>query len=195
VISAPVGGSGKTLLANLIANIFNPQTAIWMAPINPGAEAEWRKIITTILFNMKSHVFFDHVTGNLNSSNLALAITTQLWSDRLLGGNTHVTLENRATWVITGNNLTLGKDIVRLTLEIRLDPQCECPENRSHFKHAHISDWAKKHRAELVSAALILVKNWIAQKRPIGGQVWGSFEKWSEVIPGICQAAGIAGCT
>ena len=156
-------------------------------------EAETRKKITTILLGGTSYILLDNVKDGLNSGQLASALTAEVWKDRLLGTNRSVELPNRATWVITANNLQLSTELVRRAVRLRIDPGSERPWERTKFKHHPIRQWARANRPQLVHAALTLIQGWIAAGRPVGRKPLGSFESWAEVVGGILDHAGVSG--
>lgn len=67
------------------------------------------------------------------------------------------------------------------------------PWLRSDFRHSRLLEWARDHRNQLIHAALVLVKHWLASGRPPGPARLRGFEEWSEVMGGILAAAGIEG--
>jgi hypothetical protein len=102
-------------------------------------------------------------------------------------------LKNHALWMMTGNNPQLSDEMTRRCVRIRIDPRIDRPWLRAGFKHPLATDWARKNRSALVRAALILIQAWIAAGRPLYDHRLGSFERWSEVIGGVLQVAGIPG--
>ena len=95
--------------------------------------------------------------------------------------------------MLTGNNPKLSKDIARRSIRIRIDPKVDRAWTRTSFKHDPIMSWAKACRDELVHAALVLVRAWLAAGRPLSGQRLGSFEQWAAVVGGILSVAGVDG--
>jgi hypothetical protein len=68
------------------------------------------------------------------------------------------------------------------------------PWLRDGFKHRDLKDWAMEHRGELVRAALVMISAWrAAGSPPFKGKRLGSYERWSDVIGGILDVAGIPG--
>jgi len=53
--------------------------------------------------------------------------------------------------------------------------------------------FSQENRSALVHAALTLIQAWIADGRPLHETRLGSFEKWSEVMGGVLEVAGIPG--
>lgn len=191
LLEAPSPGSGKGLLADVIAivTLGRPCDPTTITP----DEDEARKKITSILSRAQPLILLDNVRDGLDSAQLASALTAEVWSDRLLGQSRMVDFPNRATWLVTANNPQLSLEIARRCVRVRIDPKQDRPWKRSVFKHKLLRDWARRHRAELVHAILVLVQSWIAAGRPAGTQPLGSFESWAEVVGGILNHAGIAG--
>ena len=61
------------------------------------------------------------------------------------------------------------------------------------FRHPNITQWVTEHRLQLVWSALILCQAWIARGCPAGSKTLGSYERWSAVIGGVLEVAGIPG--
>ena len=76
---------------------------------------------------------------------------------------------------------------------IKLDANAERPEQRSGFKIKNLLRWGIEHRVDLLHAALVLCRAWVAAGRPKGKAVLGSFESWAEVIGGILEVCGLPG--
>jgi len=95
--------------------------------------------------------------------------------------------------MLTGTNPKMSRDIARRSVRIRIDPKTDRAWLRSEFKHDPLLDWVKRHRGELVHAALVLVQAWLAAGRPLSRARLGSFEQWAKVIGGVLEVAGIEG--
>jgi len=191
LIESPTPGSGKSLLADLVAILATGRSS--EATTVTRNEEESRKKFTAILIRGRPVVVIDNVQGGLESAQLASAITSDIWTDRILGKSEMVDIPNRALWLITGNNLKLTMEIARRSVRIRLNPDEECPWLRTGFKHMPIRTWARTNRQGLVWAILVIVQAWLAAGRPEGTKTLGSFENWASVIGGILQHAGIDG--
>ena len=193
LVEAPTPGSGKGLLSNLISIVATGKVADGRTL--PSQDDETRKMLTAELSRGRPIILLDNTDERkkLDSPSLASMVTAETWTDRLLGKTAMLTLANRALWLVTGNNPGLSMEIARRCVRIRIDPRVDRPWQRSGFKHPVIVEWAQENRKRLVKAVLVLVRAWIAAGRPMGGQRLGSFERWSAVIGGILQAAGIRG--
>ncbi len=191
LIEAPTPGTGKGLLADLIAI---PSTGRRAATITEARnEEEWRKRITAMLRGGRAITLIDNVQARLESPALSAALTSPLWTDRLLGGNEIVAYPVRTTWLATGNNPALSREIARRTVRCRMDAGLDHPESRTGFLHT-LPDWAYGHRADLVWSCLTLIQNWIAAgRRPWTGVPLGSLESWCRTMGGIFEAARMPG--
>lgn len=189
-ISAPQPGSGKTLLATGLRIVHG---GVFRSEV-PEDEAEMRKQITSILsVTTGAVVVFDNVTGVLRSSTLSGLLTSARWDDRLLGVNKMVSRTNDRLWVITGNNVTLGGDLVRRTLWVTIDPGVPDPHLRTGFAIANLEGWVAEHRAELLWSLLVLVRAWVVAGRPTEARGSDGFARWVETVAGILGNAGVPG--
>jgi hypothetical protein len=193
LIEAPIAGSGKGLLVNVLAAVATGTPAAG-GPL-PEDDDEVRKKISSELIAGRSLVIFDNADNKkrLDSASLASALTMPVWQDRLLGQTKMLSIPNRAVWVLTGNNIQLTTEIARRCLRVRIDPGTDRPWLRKGFRHPSLIDWVLEHRSELIHAALTLIQNWLAQGKPKGNERLGSFERWSDVMGGILAANGIPG--
>jgi hypothetical protein len=191
-IDAPMPGSGKGKLANAVSLVGTGR------PVEVMSEAkdaeEMRKRITALLLAGGSLGLFDNITRKLESGVLAALLTAATWKDRILGASRMVSLPNRTIWLATGNNLEFSRENARRAVWIRIDAKTSEPHLRVGFLHDPLEPWVLQHRGELVWAAVVLVRNWIARGRqPFTVRRLGSYEEWSKTVGGILAAAGIEG--
>lgn len=189
-IGAPQPGSGKTLLAT-VARIVHG--GVFRAEM-PEDDAELRKQVTAILdVTTGPVVHFDNVSGILRSSTLAGLLTSAQWDDRKLGATEMISRPNDRLWVITGNNLSLGGDLVRRTVWVTIDPGVPNPHLRTGFAIPDLEDWARRHRGELIRALLTLARAWVVAGRPTVPRAGDGFARWTEAVDGILTHAGVPG--
>lgn len=191
-ITANVRGAGKSLLVDVASIIAYGRPAA-RRDYSPDA-AELRKTITATAIEATPAVLFDNLAIQLRGSALDAAVTARTWSDRVLGqSRTTGDLPLRTVWVATGNNLAFGSDIARRVLPVRLASPLENPEERGDFQDADLLGSVHRQRAELVVAALTIMRGYFAAGCPAtpGGQ-FGSFEQWSKIIRGAVVWAGLA---
>lgn len=191
LVTAPTKGTGKFKLIEALVIPAMGRVPITIPLIND--EDEMRKTLVATLMSGANAIVLDNVRGALDSPTLESVLTAwPTWSSRLLGTLNVVHLPVNCIWALTGNNTRLAGDMPRRVILIRMDAHQERPFERTDFKH-DLPHWAHEHRAELVWAALVLVRNWLAQGRKPGKQSLGSYESWAATVGGILEAADIHG--
>ena len=191
LIEAPSEGTGKTLFADVISIVATGSPARRSAL--PRNEEEIRKKLTAALVDSPSLVLLDNLKHPLDSESLASVLTSEVWSDRLLGQTRMVHLPNRALWVATGNNPVVSRELARRCVRIRLDASVEQPWLRDGFRHKNLLGWAKAERPRIVAALITLVRAWIVEGCPGDGVRLGSFEGWAHLAGGVLATAGVPG--
>jgi hypothetical protein len=194
VVMAPKAGTGKGLLAAIGPSIVHGHRPPTMTM--PRSEDEMRKQITANLMAGHSAILIDNLAGKFDSPTLCSALTTPLWSDRVLGRSEQLRLPQRAVWIANGNNVTLGGDMPRRCYPIRLDAKVAQPWQRANFRHPDLARWVLGKRGELLSALLTLARSWYAAGCPqpkSAPRPLGSFERWTEVLAGVLAHVEIAG--
>jgi len=194
IVEAPCPGTGKTLLVQVLTYPFTGQPLEAMSESRNNEEI--RKRITAKLLQAATYIYIDNVIEQINSSALAAAITSTVLEDRQLGFSRILRLPVNCVWVVTGNNPALSAEMSRRSVRVRLDTGKEQPWLRDpgQYKHPNLMNWVKKHRQQLVWSALVLIRNWFAQGKPVADQPsLGMFEGWCRVIGGILKVNGIPG--
>jgi hypothetical protein len=183
VIRAPTPGSGKSLLADAISMIATGRATARMAP--PRDDTEARKLILTLGMEGAPVILVDNVSVSFGSEAIAGAITGDTYRDRLLGINKTATVLLKSLWILTGNNVSLKEDLARRAIICELDPKMEHPEDRTGFLHPDLLSWIATNRAQLVVAALTILRAYHIAGRPDHGRPRkGSFEGWDALIRG-----------
>lgn len=190
-------GVGKNLVADSLLTLWTGHPA---QPMNWVDEHdELRKQITAAFRTGAEFFVFDEAHA-LQGAALAQALTAETWQDRILGVSTMANFPNRVTWVALGNNIQVKGDITRRVYRVYLRPRGANPQDRpaSSFRHPGQSgldllSWTRKHRRELLTAVLTLVRAWYAQGQPHPkkGVSFGSFEAWERMVGGIVGVAGV----
>lgn len=191
IVDATQRGTGKGLLSKSLALVATGRPPIFLSA--PEKKSEWDQRIFSTLLSAPCAIVIDNISSRLDSDALAMALTSETYTCRVLGKSQVATVPNLTAWVANGNQVELSTDIARRSVLIRLEAAVERPWERSEFKHSDLIGWVTANRAELLWAFLVLVQAWIAAGRPPGGQHIGSFESWSRVIGGILECVGIEG--
>jgi putative DNA primase/helicase len=180
---ATAPGSGKSLLADIVALITTGRPAARMSP--PRDSEESRKRILAIALEGSPIVLIDNVEGSIGSETMAAALTSESWTDRVLGISKNVTVPLRAVWICTGNNVGFRGDLGRRVLVSDLDPGVENPEDRTGFMFEDLKDHVLRNRARYAHAALSILRGYVAAGRPRHGKPEkGSYELWDRLIRG-----------
>ncbi len=196
LIDAPTQGTGKSLLANLIATVASGRAGGMMPAPGDRDDAEWRKRITAVLSAGHALAVIDNVEHPLGSPSLASVLTAASWQDRALGRSEMLTLPASTIWIVTGNNLRLRGDLPRRSVWCRMDAKSARPWAREGFKHPDLLAWVREFRGEILAAVFTMARAWIAAGRPApeaSVPVIGSFEEWRHVVGGILRVAEVPG--
>jgi putative DNA primase/helicase len=177
--SAPVAGSGKTMLVDICSMIATGRAA---PVIDQGREEpELDKRLVAAFLRGGSVISIDNCERPLASSLLCQALTaTGPMQLRLLGQSRDVEVPNVATLYCTGNHLALAGDLTRRAVISRLDPRCERPELRE-FDCSPL-DVIRADRGAYVAAALTILRAYLVSGERVSATPIGSFEGWSRRV-------------
>lgn len=189
---APVQGSGKTLLACCVAVLGSGEDPAVYAHVAARDDEEIRKRLFAALRSGDPVLVWDNVVGVLDSVAMAALLTSSSYRDRILGVSEISSIPNRATLLLTGNNLMLKGDMARRVLVSRIDPRTDQPFAREFAINpaAHCLE----RRQDLVAAALTLVRFALTQDFRKGKGRMASFEAWDGLVRQtiICLSQTIA---
>jgi hypothetical protein len=183
-------GSGKSLLAEIIRLVHG---GVFRSEM-PDDDTELGKSITGILSCTTAPVVqFDNVGGTVRSSRLAGLLTSDVYSDRVLGSTNQLDMTNDRLWVITGNNMSFGGDLIRRTLWVTIDPGVPDPHLRTGFRIANLPLYVTEHRGEIIRSLLILVRAWVVAGGRTELRSSDSYARWSATVRGILSYVGVPG--
>jgi hypothetical protein len=176
--NAHVAGSGKTYLAKAIS---------WLSGNEP-SEMPWsnepeeqRKRLTAALLAGRSSVLIDNLNGMLDSDTLCSILTSERYEDRKLGVSENLNLSTRSLFLVTGNNLTVVKDLCRRVIVSTIDHGTEKPSKLAFPFNPVVrvrENWLR-YRA----AGLTILSAYIAAgSTRITNDSVGSFEVWDSTI-------------
>jgi len=178
--TSPTAGTGKSLLVDLAAILATGRP---MPVISQGrSEEELEKRLGAALLAGDTAISLDNCDRTLEGVFLCQVLTQPQLNIRVLGLSKNVETPVNATIFATGNNLTIGGDLVRRALLCSMDAACERPELRVFNVNA--IEIAQARRGELVAAALTVLRAWhvVAPGNSLGLSPFGSFEEWSRRI-------------
>lgn len=179
--SSPLVGSGKTKLMNCMG-------ALWYGAPPPSMvfvenEEEMEKRIGASVMAGDRILLFDNVMARevVNDRTLNMILTSGAAQFRVLGESTQVRMSAPMTIMMTGNQMFLGPDLARRTVEIRIDPQGPSPTTRK-FPWEPV-EFVLQHRKKLIEAAMTIYTAFFASlkgewtpKDPVP-----SFEDWTVI--------------
>lgn len=179
--TSPVVGSGKTKLMTSAA-------ALWYGAAPPAMifvenEEEMEKRIGASVMAGDRVLLFDNVMANLavNDRTLNTILTSGAAEFRILGESTKVRMSAPMTIMMTGNQMVLGADLARRTIELKIDPQGPMPTQRK-FPFEPL-EFVLAHRKTLIEAALTILAAYFSGSRHINSTnaPIPSFEEWSVI--------------
>jgi len=186
-ITAPVFGTGKGMLADIVSIIVSGRTAPKM--VMPQDETELKAGLFSALLGGDRLIVLDEVKHVLKSPTLDAMLTTETFTDRVKGLSKMATVRPSQTlFLAMGNNVKIPADGARRWLRCYLNPNCPDPEKRVFERDALAH--AMEHRAELVKAALTVLQSYFHAGKPSQGVSLGSFERWSDTVRSALIWAG-----
>jgi hypothetical protein len=190
IFDASTRGSGKSMQADIVTLIAFGRSA---ARTNyPTEDDELEKVLSSYAIAGARAVLLDNVTRAFGGGPIDLCITAVDDVElRVLGRSEVRRLPWAAVLLASGNNVAFYEDTTRRVLVARLESPLENPEARTDFAIPDLRAHVSSHRAELVAAAMTVLRAYTAKGCPNAGQSrWGSFEAWSDLIPGAIRFAG-----
>lgn len=179
-VRAPMVGSGKSYLCELITSFATPKKG---TPTTfPADDEECRKMLLAELLRSPAVINFDNLTGDLLAhKSLCTVLTSEFMSGRILGVSKTATVSTRVLFLSSGNNVGPVQDMTRRCLTIRLNPRCDTPAARN-FKRPELIYELLNERGRYVSAALTIVRAWIAAGRPkTSCRSLSGYTQWSDL--------------
>lgn len=199
LVSAPTFGSGKTLLAEAVSIAMAGVAPDMMAPVGgrpADADAEMRKRLTSVILEAPRVAVIDNLPdgATFESKAFAALLTTEVWSDRLLGKNQTVRMLHRIVWISTGCNCCLWGDLARRSLSIAIDPRVEAPHLR-RFAIEDLTGYVRNQHPLLLTAALTILQAFVRAGSPRHSHApLGKFEAWDRLVRGaVIWATGLLG--
>lgn len=196
IFEAPTQGSGKSLGMHVVSMVATGRPAgVMTFPMRNGEpiEEELEKVLSAYALGGASVIAFDNITGNLAGAALDKVLSAVKTIDlRPLGESKVKTMPWSAITLFSGNNMTMSADVARRTMVSRIVSSLESPSKRpaSDFMHPNLLNWIEATRPRLVRSLLLILRAfWVVQDKPDCG-IRGSFEAWSQIIPGAIVYAG-----
>jgi len=154
---APVFGSGKTYLCELIGAFAGPAGNAKVS--YPTTSEEATKVILSLLLRSPAVIEFDDMdTDWIPHGAIKRMLTAEQITDRILGVSKTATVSTRALFLGSGNNVGPIRDLLRRVLTIHIDPRCATPATLSY--QGNPVDKVRRERSKYVTAVLTIILAW-----------------------------------
>ena len=180
---------GKSLLAKVIGMVFDGQK---VPPIKKSGDEEFDKLLCAMLKKRRRMVFLDNLRSKLDSERIEQAITSPKLMIRILGANEFGEWDNDVLFVLTSNDLVVGRDLVSRNLVIDLYTEGDPRKRQAERKASMPLKYAAQYRAEILGELAAMVLRWLDAGRP-HGELNTRFERVMEVVGGVLDANGFPG--
>jgi hypothetical protein len=174
----PGVGKGKLIaIGSILATGTTP------AVVKQGEkDEEFEKNLATRMLSGATHIAIDNVDRVLKGQLLDQCITEDTIHIRTFGRLDGANVPNTYTTTATGQKLVFSGDAIRRWLQCEIETPYERPE-LAVFTFDPLEE-ARDKRAQLVVAALTVIRAYIAAGRPQKPTPLGSFEDWSDTVRG-----------
>ena len=177
-VNATAPGTGKSKLVDVAAILATGR----VAAVNSygGDDNELRKVLESRLLQGDSFITLDNLSVALRSDHLCQVLSQEEVNIRPLGKTLALDSATAVMLCATGNGLRFAGDLTRRVVQINLDAGVERPEERV-FASDVIED-TRRQRVEIVTAALTLLRAFVANEADKVSPALGSFEQWSNLV-------------
>ena len=156
-VRAPIFGSGKTYLCELIGAFAGPGGNAKVS--YPTTSEEATKVILSLLLTSPAVIEFDDMdTDWIPHGTIKRMLTAEHITDRILGVSKTATVSTRTLFLGSGNNVGPIRDLLRRVLTIHIDPRCATPATTT-YKGSPV-DKVQQRRGVYVSAVLTIIQAW-----------------------------------
>ncbi len=156
-VKAPIYGSGKSYLCELIAPFAGPGDSLKVS--YPKTAEEATKSILSLLMKNPAVIEFDDMDADWTPHGIInRMLSAEHITDRILGVSKTATVSTRSLILGSGNNVGPVRDLLRRVITINIDSKTAVPATRK-YKHDPVA-LVKSNREEYVTAVLTLITAW-----------------------------------
>lgn len=156
-VRAPVFGSGKTYLCELIGAFGGPGGNAKVS--YPTTSEEATKVMLSLLLTSPAVIEFDDMdTDWIPHGTIKRMLTAENITDRVLGVSKTATVSTRTLFLGSGNNVGPIRDLLRRVLTIHVDPRCATPATLNYCNNP--VEKVRRERGKYVAAVLTIVQAW-----------------------------------
>ncbi|MBV6648132.1 MAG: hypothetical protein KI789_00265, partial [Hoeflea sp.] len=162
-VRAPVSGSGKSFLCELIGAFAGP--GINAKVSYPATSEEATKVMLSLLMANPAVVEFDDMdTDWIPHGTINRMLTAEHITDRILGASKTATASTRSLFLGSGNNVGPIRDLLRRIITIHIDPRCSTPTTIAYSGDPVTK--VRNSRGTYVAAVLTIILAWCAAGSP-----------------------------
>lgn len=178
-IDAPLPGTGKSLLARVMSEIAIGRQGSVIALT--GEKPEDEKRLASALLAGDQVLICDNIENEIDAPLLCSMLTESEVSVRVLGQSMNVRLPTNVVVILNGNNLAVVRDLRRRVLMMRMNANCERPEER-HFARDAVA-YVRERRGSLIRDVLTIALGYLQAGEPhTGSRPFGGFDEWDRVV-------------
>ena len=156
-VRAPLPGSGKTYLCELIGAFGGPGGNAKVS--YPTTPEEATKVILSLLLTSPAVIEFDDMDADwIPHGTIKRMLTAEQITDRILGVSKTATVSTRTLFLGSGNNVGPVRDLLRRVLTIHIDPRCATPATMT-YKGSPVEK-VRRQRERYVAAVLTIIAAW-----------------------------------
>ena len=189
-VTAGQRGGGKTTTIHMIsmAVLGLPASAAAWSP----NEEERRKALFAYLETGLPMLVWDNLARGtvISCPSIEKTLTSEFYSDRILGASEVKSVPAYTVQVFTGNNIAPRGDLASRSLIMRLAIDRPDPENRE-FKHSDPIAWTDEHRGRILQAlyTLLIGNPRRSQKKSALTPAPTRFKEWWEMVGSAVEHA------
>lgn len=188
--------AGKDYLASVTGLTLEGQ-ALDEPPISDGEHGsnkndELRKKLLSCSLQGRRRLHFTNNRGRMDNSVLEGVLTSKRISDRILGKNEVVSVDNELDISASGNvGITFTPDLGNRCIFIKLFLDIENSNSRE-FENPDLHGWVIENRGQVLSAIFCLINDWVEKGSKPGSKKFASFPEWADICGGIMENAGFS---
>jgi hypothetical protein len=186
--------AGKDYLAGITGLIYEgaalEEPPICNTDMKWTSDDELRKKILSALLSGRKRLHFANNKGYLNNAVFEAIITSEKYTDRILGKNESPIFDNELEFSLSGNvGISFTPDLANRSRFVKLFLAIE-DANAREFERPNLHRWVLENRELIISAVYTLIRNWFEKGCPDGKVYFASFSEWAKICGGIMEAAG-----
>jgi len=183
-VRAPTRGIGKSVFVDMCSIIHAGRLLPKIFSVND--EEELRKRIEGLLKEKVTFINIDNYEGEIRSKALCTVVTAQSIYFRIMHTHDMPEAENKAIIFINGNNVILGKDLVRRTIVVEFGLPKGYEENPFKRKFSRdIIEYTKEKRNEILEAVITIVKAYLESNEKVDVEDiegFAGFDDWNKFV-------------